>query len=79
MQWERQDSKPRLVNPVLAAAYADFQGLKHSESGRVVLKLLDSLIDSIRIENDTVETQSVARNQGKIDILLKMKSLLERE
>jgi hypothetical protein len=69
----------RPVNPALAAAIAEFKALKYQEAGKVMVRLFDALINDFRVENDTVELQNLPRNQGRIDVLLKLKDLLERE
>lgn len=69
----------RPVNPEMAAAAADFKALRHESAGGVILRLLDILLNDYRIENDTAEPQVVVRNQGRIDVLLKLKQTLERD
>lgn len=69
----------RPVNPALTAAAADFKALKYQEAGKIMVRLFDVLIADFRVENDTVELQNLPRNQGRIDVLLKLKDLLERE
>ena len=74
-----RNNLPRYTKPLMATAGADFSALKHQEAGGVVLNLLNVLIDECRVDNDTAEKENVLRNQGKIDVLLKMKGLLERD
>ncbi|HPE06232.1 MAG TPA: hypothetical protein PLW50_00770 [Smithellaceae bacterium] len=69
----------RPIHPVAAAAIADFRALKHQDAGGIIVKLFDILLNDCRIENDTAEPNAVIRNQGRIDILLRIKSLLERD
>lgn len=68
----------RPVNGLLAVAVADFKALRHQEAGVIVMKLLETLIAEYRVENDTADVGTLTRNQGKIDVLLRLKGMLER-
>jgi len=62
-----------LSNPKKAEAISEFTALKHDPAGRPIIKLLDVLIDEIRVNNDTAVTEMVVKNQGKIEAYLELK------
>lgn len=62
-----------LSNPKKAEAVSDFTALKHDPAGRPIINLLDILIDEIRINNDTAETATIIKNQGKIEAYLELR------
>jgi hypothetical protein len=62
-----------------AATIAEFHTLKYEHSGAILIKLLNILINELRIENDTVNKDNLDRNQGKIDAYVGLKFYLERE
>jgi hypothetical protein len=67
-----------LINAEKTAAVFDFSTLSADSSGKKILTLLDVLIDEVRKENDTVETQSLLKNQGRIMAFEQLKDYLER-
>jgi len=62
-----------LSNPKKAEAISEFTALRHDPAGRPIINLLDVLIDEIRINNDTAETATIIKNQGKIEAYLELR------
>lgn len=63
---------------VKAEAIFEFSGLQGGPAGKMVLRLLDLLIEEVRRENDTVPPGEVLRNQGKIAAWTQMRDYLVR-
>lgn len=66
------------LDPKTTAIF-EFIRLKHQPSGKVVIKLLNILIDETRKENDTVGRMRLPKNQGRIEGFVQLKDYLERE
>jgi len=58
---------PKLSNPQKAEAISGFSALGFDPAGRPIVCLLDILIEETRISNDTADSETVAKNQGKLE------------
>ena len=53
-------------------------GARNEEICQNMLKLLDLLIQEVRVENDTAEENVILRNQGKVQAYTGLKEIIER-
>ena len=77
--------RKRMSNPLVItqlnekwALVQDIHQLRAERGIMVLLKLLDTMIDEIRLENDSVAKEQLEYNQGKIAVCRALKENIEK-
>ena len=70
--------QPILVDRPQAELIAAVYTAKNTDLAQNVVKLIDLLVQELRIDNDTAEGSSVLKNQGGIEALNDLKDKFDR-
>jgi len=66
------------TNKTKAEAIFELNGMKHDPACKSMVKLLDILIDEVRIQNDEAPAERVLGNQGEIRAFMRLKEYIEK-